>query len=192
MELKEILAISGKGGLFKYISQARNGIIVESFEDKKRQIIHSSTKVSALEDIAIYTENDELPLADVLKKIFEKEEGKEALSPKSSSDELKSYFESVLEDYDKDRVYVSDIKKIINWYNLLVKYDLLHPEKEEEEKKEDNAEKETKKADAGTKPKTAKASAKTNQPKGGSVSKTAAKTKAVKPGTTKGPSTKQK
>lgn len=146
MKLKDVLSISGKPGLFIFVSQGRNGIIVESVLDKKRMPVHSTTKVSALEDIAIYTETEEVPLKDVLLKLHEKEDGKEAISHKSANEELKTYFESVLPDYDKDRVYVSDIKKLISWYNLLIEHKLFDPNdlKDEEEKEEDsaNAEKE--------------------------------------------------
>lgn len=134
MDLKDILAISGKGGLYKFVSQGRNGIIVESFDDKKRTVIHSSAKVSALEDIAIFTETEEVALAEVFDKIFELKAGKPVLSHKSSSDELKSFMEELLPDYDRDRVYVSDMKKLVQWYNLLLSLDLLKPEEKEEAK----------------------------------------------------------
>lgn len=140
MKLKDVLAISGKPGLFVYVSQGRNGIIVESVLDKKRMAVHSTTKVSALEDIAIYTDTEEVPLKDVLLKIYEKVDGKQTISHKSSNNELKSFFESVLPDYDKERVYVSDIKKLISWYNLLIEHKLFDPKDlmdEEEEQKTD-------------------------------------------------------
>ncbi|MBN2349744.1 MAG: DUF5606 domain-containing protein [Bacteroidales bacterium] len=136
MNLKDILSISGKGGLFKFISQGRNGVIVESFEDKKRLIVHSSTKVSALEDISVFTQEEEIPLADVLKNIFEKTSGGESIDYKSDPETLKKYFGEILPEYDREKVYVSDIKKIINWYNILHKFDLLRFEEEKEEEKE--------------------------------------------------------
>ena len=143
MKLKDILSISGKGGLYKFISQARNGIIVESFEDGKRTAVPTSAKVSALEDIAIFTDSKEVPLADVFKKIYEKESGKVTIDHKSSPEELKAFIETILPDYDKERVYVSDIKKLVLWYNILISHNLLNPdEKEEEEEEEkDTAEK---------------------------------------------------
>ncbi|MBN1951484.1 MAG: DUF5606 domain-containing protein [Bacteroidales bacterium] len=153
MNLKDILAISGKGGLFKFISQAKNSIIVESFTDGKRMAVHSSAKVSALEDIAIFTETEEVPLGDVFSRIFEKEGGKETINHKSSPEELKAFLESVLPEYDRERVYVSDMKKLVQWYNQLVSLNLLIP-KEEEKKEEEKAaeepiaEKEVKKAPA--------------------------------------------
>lgn len=137
--LKDILSISGYGGLFKFISQGRVGIIVESFEDKKRMNASATAKISALEDIAIFTETEDKPLKDVFKLIFEKENGGVSINHKSSADELKKYFLEVLPDYDRDRVYVSDIKKVINWYNILQKLELLNFEEEKVDEKE-NAE----------------------------------------------------
>jgi uncharacterized protein DUF6852/uncharacterized protein DUF5606 len=134
MDLNGILSISGKPGLYKHISQTKNGIIVESLVDKKRMPAYASAKISALEDIAIYTEDEDMPLNDVFKRIFETEDGKETLGKKATNDELKTYFEEVLPEYDKERVYVSDLKKIINWYNLLVNLGLM--EFSEEKKKQ--------------------------------------------------------
>ncbi len=140
MKLKDILAIGGKPGLYKFIAQAKNGIIVESLTDKKRIPAYASDKVSALEDIAIFTEEDEVKLGDVFNKIYEKEGGGKAIPPKSSADELKDYFEEILPDYDRERVYVSDIKKVLSWYNQLHDLDMLEPDDEEEEKKESESE----------------------------------------------------
>ena len=123
--LKGILSISGQSGLFKMVAEAKNNIIVESLDTKKRIPVYSTSKVSALEDIAIYTETSDVPLKDILKAIFDKEEGGSALSHKSSGTELKKYFEEVVPDYDKDRVYVSDIKKVLQWYNKLQEKDML-------------------------------------------------------------------
>lgn len=138
MELKDILAISGHGGLFKFVSQGRNGIIVESLVDKKRISASATAKISALEDIAIYTDVEEISLADVFTSIYNKEDGNQTISHKSSSNELKAYFEEVLPEYDKDRVYVSDIKKVLNWYNILQSLDMVKPsDKKEEENNEE-------------------------------------------------------
>jgi hypothetical protein len=136
--LKDILSISGYGGLFKFISQGRTGIIVESLEDKKRMNASATAKISALEDIAIFTDTEDKPLKDVFKAIYEKENGKESINHKSSADELKNYFSDILPDYDRDRVYVSDIKKVINWYNILHKFDLLNFSDETEEENAEN------------------------------------------------------
>ncbi len=162
--LKDILSISGHGGLFKFISQGRHGIIVESLETKKRMNASAAAKISALEDIAIFTDTEDKPLKDVLKAIYEKENGGEAISHKSSADELKNYFEEILPDYDRDRVYVSDIKKVIQWYNLLHKFEMLNFEEEEEEEKAgeenekegDNGKEEEKAEPKKEKPKTEK------------------------------------
>lgn len=134
--LKDILAISGQPGLYRLISQARNGIIVESLETGKRLPAHASAKISALEDIAIFTDSEEVPLVDVFKNISDKEDGKAAISPKSSGDELKAYFEQILPEYDRDRVYVSDIKKVMTWYNILQNLDLLNFEEVKTEEQE--------------------------------------------------------
>lgn len=133
IKLKDILSISGKGGLFKYIAQARNGIVVESIDDKKRHVAAATARVSSLEDIAIFTHDEEVPLADIFFMMHEKAEGKETLSHKSSSQELKSFFEELVPDYDDERVYISDIKKVFQWYNQLHSHDLLEVVEKEEE-----------------------------------------------------------
>jgi len=138
MELKDIMAISGHSGLFKFISQGRHGIIVESLADGKRTNVAASAKVSSLSDIAIFTNDAEMPFKDVLKKIKEAENGAQAISQKSDDKELKKYFEKILPDYDRERVYTSDIKKVISWYNQLQALSLLDIlEKEESPAKED-------------------------------------------------------
>lgn len=131
--LKGILAISGHSGLFKMVAESKNSIIVESLDTKKRIPVYSTAKVSALEDIAIYTYEADVPLKDVFKTISDVEDGGAALSPKSSGNELKAYFEKVLPDYDQDRVYVSDIKKVLLWYNTLQEKDMLDFSETEEE-----------------------------------------------------------
>ena len=126
MELDKILAISKKPGLYKLITQSRGGFIAESLLDQKRISVSITSNVSLLSEIAIYTLAEELPLKEVFLKVFEKENGGQAsTSPKASKDDLEAYFFSVLPDYDEDRVYPSDIKKIINWYNLLHQHKLL-------------------------------------------------------------------
>jgi len=117
--LKGILAISGQSGLFKLLTESKNNIIVESLETGKRMPAHSTSRISSLEDISIFTESDDVPLKDVFKAIYEKEEGGTAISHKSSAKELKVYFSEILPEYDRERVYVSDIKKVMLWYNIL-------------------------------------------------------------------------
>jgi hypothetical protein len=132
MDLKEIMSVSGQSGLFKFVSQGRNGIIVEAFSDKKRIFVSASQKVSALSDIAIFTEGEEVPLKKVLKSIFDLNAGGPAPDAKSTTPEdLKKFLEKVLPDYDRNRVYVSDIKKLVTWYNTLLELDLLKFEEEE-------------------------------------------------------------
>lgn len=135
--LKEILSISGKPGLFKLISNTPNALIVESLLDGKRSPAYSNAKIIALEDISIYTENEDIPLKSVFKRIFEKENGKPAINHKESANAITAYIESVLPEYDKNRVYVSDMRKMIQWYNLLLSKNLLNFE--EEGKQEESA-----------------------------------------------------
>lgn len=139
--LKGILSISGQSGLFKLVAESKNNIIVESLDTYKRIPVHSTSKVSALEDIAIYTETSDVPLKDIFKAISDKEDGGTALSYKSSGNELKKYFEEVIPDFDKDRVYVSDIKKVLQWYNILQEKEMLDfTESEETDSIEENIE----------------------------------------------------
>ncbi len=140
MDLKGILSIGGYSGLYKLIKQSKTGFVVESLADKKRMQAFATSKISTLEDIAIYTETGEISLKDVFKKIFEKEGGKQTISHKSKPEELKNYFAEVLPDYDRDRVYVSDIKKVVNWYNQLVDLGMIDLEEEENEQKEETEE----------------------------------------------------
>ncbi len=124
--LKEILSISGKPGLQKLISNSSNALIVESLIDGKRFPAYSNAKIIALEDISIYTETEDMPLKDVFKRMYNKEGGHQTLSHKESNDKITSYFSEIVPEYDKDRVYTSDMKKIIQWYNLLVSKNLLN------------------------------------------------------------------
>jgi hypothetical protein len=133
MELKGILSISGYSGLFKLISQAKNSIIVESMDDKKRIPVYSTNKISPLDEIAVYSYEGEVQLKEILKKIYIKENAGETISAKSSPEELKKYMEIVLPNYDKEKVYISDIKKIISWYNQLHKLELLNFDDEKQE-----------------------------------------------------------
>lgn len=128
--LKEILSISGKPGLQKLVSNSSNALIVESLIDGKRFPAYSNAKIIALEDISIYTETEDMPLKDVFKRMYDKEEGKQALSHKESNDKIVSYFSEIVPEYDKDRVYTSDMKKIIQWYNLLIEKNILNFDEE--------------------------------------------------------------
>lgn len=126
MGLDKILSIAGKPGLYKVVAQTRSGFVAESLIDKKKVSVNMRSNVSVLSEIAIYTLTEELPLRDVFKKIKDKEKGKRtSISHKDSKEALEEYFFEVLPDYDEDRVYTSDIKKVVQWYNLLQAHDLL-------------------------------------------------------------------
>ena len=131
MEFKNILAVSGKPGLFQLVGQMKNGVVVESLVDKKREPAYASQNISSLEDISIYTNDEDIPLIDVFKKIYEDTKGKRAEVSLSDSKALKAYFKKVVADYDEDRVYVSDIKKTIKWFNILVDAKFFKEEKKE-------------------------------------------------------------
>ncbi len=128
--LKGILAIAGQPGLFKVISEGKNSVIIESLLTGKKSTAYADAKMSTLEDIAIYTLEEDMPLKKVFKKIANKENGGQAIPSKSSPEELKNYFAVVLPEYDKERVYVSDLKKVVTWYNLLNEKGLLVFEEE--------------------------------------------------------------
>lgn len=137
--LKSILSISGKPGLFKLVSQGKNMLIVESLLNKKRLPAYAHDKVVSLGDIAIYTSGEEVPLANVFDTIYKKEN--KALDPAlyKTNDQLKAFFEEILPDYDQERVYFTDIKKVISWYNILVNAgitEFVEPQKAEEEKED--------------------------------------------------------
>jgi len=141
--LKGLLAISGQPGLFRMIAESKNNIIVESLITGKRMPAYSSSRISSLEDIAIYTDSGEVQLKDVFKSIYDKENGQKTISNKEPETKLKSYFAEVLPSYDRERVYISDIKKVLLWYNILLDTDLLNFNEEEEVEagKEDDSEK---------------------------------------------------
>ena len=120
--LKEILSISGKSGLYRLLTQGRNSLIVETIGPEKRRMpIYGTDKVISLGDIAMYTETGEEPLYKVLESVKQKENGAvAAISPKADKEALRAYFAEVLPDFDRERVYPTDISKLISWYNLLI------------------------------------------------------------------------
>lgn len=143
MDLSKILVISGKPGLFELVSQTKGGAIVESLIDHKRCPVFHNDRISSLNEISIFTDDDDKPLREILQDIFRKEnEQAVALDPKkASNEEVFKYFGEVLPNYDHDRVHASDVKKILSWYNLLIsagKIDL--KESEEDTAKETKAE----------------------------------------------------
>ncbi len=142
MTAYRIISISGKSGLFKLLTSTKSGIIAESLTDKKR-VMAPFTNISALDEIAIYTYNEEIPLWQVFKKIAEKENYEKTISHKSGKTELEHYFKEVLPDYDEERVYPSHIKKIVQWYNLLQEAGILKDflaQKESEDTSEETEE----------------------------------------------------
>jgi hypothetical protein len=143
--LQKVLYISGYPGLFTLISQGRNGVIVEAMSDKKRMNAGPSMRVTNLSEVAMYTDTDEISLKEVLLKIKDCQSGEPAIDHKSDAAVLHKFMETVLPNYDRDRVYTSHIKKLVEWYNILQKNDMLEFEddksggddvKEETENKE--------------------------------------------------------
>ncbi len=132
-DLSKILSISGKPGLYKTVAQAKNGVIVESLTDGKRFQAFSHDKVSALSDISVFTQNEDKPLRDVLQAVREKTDNGKAPDPKSDNQKLREFFESILPDYDREKVYISHIKKICAWYNQLHEKNMLDFAAKEEE-----------------------------------------------------------
>ena len=135
MNIEGIINVSGKPGLHKIVSQGKNSVIVESLTDQKRMPIYSNTPANSLEEIGIYTYDDTLPLVDVFTNIAKNTRCNSCISHKESKKELVSYFREVLPDYDEDRVYISDIKKVFQWYNALHQAGLVELRKDEKTKK---------------------------------------------------------
>ena len=121
-DLSKILAVSGQSGLFLYISQARNGAIVEALADKKRTSVSMNSKITSLADISIYTDDEEVKLQQVFLNMKDVLGDADAPSAKSNPEDLKALFEKALPAYDRDRFYVSHMKKVVEWYNALKNY----------------------------------------------------------------------
>lgn len=119
MDLKDIISISGKSGLFSVVGKSKNNVIVESIIDKKRFPIFNSNKISALSDISIYTYDEEILLSDIYRKIFESNDGKKTIIHTEDISKLRKKLEEFVPNYDKEQVYNSDIKKLFQWYNIL-------------------------------------------------------------------------
>ncbi|MCL2561996.1 MAG: DUF5606 domain-containing protein [Rikenellaceae bacterium] len=143
MELKDILAVSGQPGLFKYVAKSTNGIIVESLTDGRRTNFSAASRVSALAEIAIFTDTEELPLWRVFDALWKNTGGRPSIDPKSSPDALRAKMAEIAPEYDRERVHVSDMKKLFAWYNALVAAGMTDfTIKEEEEQTEGEAQKE--------------------------------------------------
>lgn len=136
LKLDKILTIEGKPGLYSLVTQTRGGLVVSSLQENKKLTVPLTRNLSLLSEIAIFTLEEELPLGKVFQKIHEKEAGKEAgVSHKASNLELEEYFFEILPNYDEDRVYPSDIRKVIKWYNLLISVGITDFTTEEKDKK---------------------------------------------------------
>jgi hypothetical protein len=190
MTVKGIIAISGKSGLFKVVAQGKNNVIVEALADQKRFPAYATDRISALEDISIFTDSDDKSLVDIFETIFKKESGKTCLSHKEDEKKLASYLADVLPDYDKERVYPSDIKKIFMWYNLLIeagelKEDVVVEDTEDKDKNLDTTEKKAT-APKTTASKAAKPKATADKGKAKTTTTTAKKVAAPKSGGSRG------
>ena len=136
MDISSVISIAGMPGLFKVVGQTKNGVICESLIDKKRIPAFNSHKISSLTDISIYTSGEDKPLKEVLQAIFDMEKGEKCLDPKSTDEKgLREYMKAVLPEYDEERVHVSDLRKLFNWYNMLHGTELLTAEEKSEEEK---------------------------------------------------------
>ncbi|MFL5753168.1 MAG: DUF5606 domain-containing protein [Bacteroidia bacterium] len=135
MNLSGIISIGGMPGLYKVVAQSKNGVIVESLNDKKRFPAYSTNKISALEDISMFTSGDDKPLSEIMQAIYDKEKGGKAIDNKADDKAIEAYFAEVLPDYDKERVYVSNMRKLFSWYNILQETGNLKLKEEGEEAK---------------------------------------------------------
>lgn len=140
MDIKDFIAISGQPGLYKMVSQGKSIIIAENLETGQRIPVHTTSHVSSMEEIAVFTKKEDKPLKEVFLEIYQKEEGKTVLDPKkSNSDQIRDYFAAILPAYDRNKVYLSDMKKILTWYNILVtcgKIDWTAPDPAEDERRD--------------------------------------------------------
>jgi len=139
MDLSKILSIAGKSGLYKVVSQAKSAIIVESIVDNKRFPAFPHEKMSSLEEISVFTTGEDIPLKEVFKAFHLKLEGKPAIDPKTDNKELVKFFLEMVPDFDTEKVYTSDIRKMVSWYNMLLEKELLDFTETGEEKTEEAA-----------------------------------------------------
>lgn len=140
MELKDILAISGQPGLFKFVARSNNGVIVESLTDNKRMNASGTSRISSMAEISVFTEGEDMPLWQIFEAFYAYTEGKTTINHKSDPAQLKKIFAEVVPDYDRERVHVSDMKKMISWYNILVEAGMTDFKIEEEPEEQENEE----------------------------------------------------
>ncbi|HKK40124.1 MAG TPA: DUF5606 domain-containing protein [Cryomorphaceae bacterium] len=174
MDLSQILSITGKPGLYKILNQSRGGVVVISLNDGKKMVVGQTQRVSTLSDISIYTLEGDEPLAKIFEKMKEQSGGKEVEVDSKDPDALREYFFRIFPEHDEDRVYPSDIKKMIKWFNLLLEKGLLESteeEKEEEAKAEKKVEVQEEAPKAEETEEAAEAKAEKKQPKAKSSKK---------------------
>ncbi len=168
MDLTKIISVSGKSGLFRVVAQSRQAVIAESLLDGKRIPVHSSVKVSSLDEISMFTTGDDVPLRTVLESLYKVEKGAASLDPKESDDKLFAKLGEALPEHDRERIYASDVRKLFSWYDQLLKAG----EFVKKEAKEEKEEKETAKSKAAKEGVTKKAKvAKKAAPKAGANTK---------------------
>lgn len=135
-DLKTVLSVAGQTGLFNYLAQSKNGVIVEEFASKRRTSFSGNIRVTSLGDVSVYTNDDELPLKEVFRKMNAFLGDADAPSPKSDENTIKDFFANAIEEYDRDRFYLSHMKKVLEWYNLLKQYASLEFEDDQPEQEE--------------------------------------------------------
>lgn len=136
MDIKDFISVSGQPGLYKLVSQGKAILIAENLETGQRIPVHATSHVSSMEEIAVFTAKEDKPLKEIFLEMYQKEGGRVVLDvKKSSNDQIREYFATVLPSYDRNKVYLSDMKKILTWYNILVTYGKLDwtPEEEKED-----------------------------------------------------------
>jgi hypothetical protein len=131
MDLNKILSIAGKPGLYRLVAQSKNGLIIESLLDGKRMNAFMNEKISSLEEISLFSHSEDVALKDVLQSMFNLTNGQKAIDNKADDIKIKEFFGQIVPDYDKERVYVSHMRKVIGWYNLLLEKEMLDFTKEE-------------------------------------------------------------
>lgn len=137
MDLTKIMTVSGKPGLYQIHSQTKNGLIVESLIDGRKMPVFANDRVSSLQDISIFTTGEDMPLEDALKALFTKLNGEKAIDPKSDKKELIVFMDENLPEWDRERVYPSDLKKLVTWYNILIDHKLIDLEEEKKDEAEE-------------------------------------------------------
>lgn len=140
MDLTKIIAVSGKPGLFELVSQTKSGMLVESLIDGSKIPVFATDRVSSLEDISIFTTGEDMPLREVLVNMFKNLNGEKTIDPKSDKKELLAFMDKVLPEWDSERVYPSDIKKLLTWYNILLDRNLIDEEEPVEESTDEKGE----------------------------------------------------